>query len=119
MREDRCRIGTWENEDVENARFGDPVCLGAVVVLSDIDPSVTANGIEHSDSTLFAMGMHQGNGTVKSYRGIRKVLEHVRVVESVRVRVGCVRTGSGREGQVCGMFRNTVDVGVVREGDVE
>ena len=117
--EDRSRVRTWENEDVKNARFRDPVCLCAVVGLSDIDEGVACNGIEDCNGALFTMGMHQGDSAIESDGGICKILEHVRVVESIRVRVGCVGTGGGREGHVCSVFRDTVDMGVVGEGDVE
>ena len=116
---DRGRVRAWENEEVENARFRDPVCFCAVVFLSDIDPSIASDGIKHCDGTLFAMCMHQGDRTVERNRRIRKVLEHVSVVEPVRVRVGCVWTGGGREGHVCSVFRDAVDMGVIREGNIE
>ena len=89
------------------------------VLLPDINPGVASNGVEDCNSTLFTMCMHQGDSAVEGHRRICKVLKHVKVVKSVWVRVGCIRTSGGREGQVCSVFRDTVDVRMVRECDIE
>ena len=113
--------GARHDREVEHARLGHPASAGARRVLGDVDKGLGGVVPEHAGSPALAVGDHDRDGAVESHRVMQLVLEHVEVVEPVRL---CVRSGLGRargrgaEGEGVGVLGNAVHVGAAGEGSV-
>mmetsp|Transcript_8128 Transcript_8128/g.30544 ORF Transcript_8128/g.30544 Transcript_8128/m.30544 type:complete len:725 (+) Transcript_8128:1218-3392(+) len=107
-------------EEIKVARLAHPVRVLAAVGVLDVHEGLTrvvpedANAFRHPRLERH----HEGNGTVQRHRIVQFILEHVKGVQAVRVRVLRVLPSRGLQRQRRGVFRNAVDVRCVVEEDV-
>lgn len=59
-----------------------PSCVGA-----DIHPGFSSVEPEYAGGPLGVVGQHDWDGTVKGHRVIQLVLEHIQVIEPVRISI--------------------------------
>jgi len=63
--------------------------------------------------------MHQRNRTIEGCCGRRKILENVGIIKAIRILKKGIFASSGREVERGGMLRDTINMAVAREIDVE
>jgi len=112
--------GTRHQEDIQNARFGDPMRFGRLFRgMTDINPCLRSYRIEDTDGRMDVVCVDERNRSVQSHGGIRFILEYIEVPKTIRVSIfGILASGFG-EVHSGGVLRKTIDMAVVGESNIK
>jgi hypothetical protein len=114
------RGGARQQEDVEDARLGDPVRRGVLVrCVAYVDPRLGADSVEYGHGRVLGVRVHQWDGAVQGHGRIGEIFKDVGIVETVWVGVGRTGTGGGRERETRGVLWDAEYVVMVGEIDIQ
>ena len=85
----------------------------------NINPRFRPNSIEDCNGRVCGVRVHQWNRTIEGCRGRRKILENVGIVKAIRILKKRVLARGSREIQRGSVLRDTVNMTVMREIDIE
>ena len=87
--------------------------------MADIDPGLGTDCVEDRNGGIDRVGVHYGDRAVQGHGRVGEILEHVRVVQTVRFVVVCTLSCSSREVQTCRMLGNTIKMAMTGEVEVD